>query len=334
LHFGAPALAFVVHAAKRAAGGYTSALDRLHAATTTVVQRRLSAATSRLDAGHLPVLAEFDAIRGLTGLGAYLLVRDPENHLLRKVLSYLVRLSQPAHREGTVLPGWWTLVSPSGRPSEEMPGGHANVGMAHGIAGPLALLSLALRQGITVDGHTDAIETILLWLDDWRQDGIEGGWWPYWITRAQWLGDQPASGPGRPSWCYGTAGLARAQQLAALAIGNTTRQKWAELALVNVLARPEALAAITDASLCHGYAGLAHITRRVAADAANGGLDDLADRLINRICGPDTPEHAARQLLITSGIGLLEGAAGTALALHTAATADPGCGWDAFLLIN
>ena len=41
------------------------------------VRTRLDAAHRRIDAGRLPQLAEFDAIRGLTGYGAYLLRRDP-----------------------------------------------------------------------------------------------------------------------------------------------------------------------------------------------------------------------------------------------------------------
>jgi hypothetical protein len=37
--------------------------------------------------------------------------------------------------------------------SSEFPGGHADLGIAHGISGPLALLTQALRRDVTVDGH-------------------------------------------------------------------------------------------------------------------------------------------------------------------------------------
>jgi len=32
-----------------------------------------------------------------------------------------------------VLPGWWTASGPDDRPSQSWPGGHGNLGMAHGI---------------------------------------------------------------------------------------------------------------------------------------------------------------------------------------------------------
>ena len=212
--------------------------------------------------------------------------------------------------------------------------GHANIGMAHGIAGPLTLLSLAAKRGIAVDGHLEAIETICTWLDSWRQDGPHGPWWPYWVSRSQLCGDEPVSGPGRPSWCYGTAGLARAQQLAAIATGNTKRQEQAEHALAVALNSVDALAGITDASLCHGYAGLIQVARRAHRDAITGDLNGLTDRLITAICAHGevgTAEH----LITAGGIGLLEGATGTALALHTTCTSDlPEPGWDACLLIN
>jgi hypothetical protein len=42
------------------------------------------------------------------------------------------------------------------------------------IAGPLALLALAMRRGITVPGQDEAIDRICAWLDAWRQPGTAG----------------------------------------------------------------------------------------------------------------------------------------------------------------
>lgn len=38
-----------------------------------------------------------------------------------------------------------------------MSGGHADLGMTHGISGPLALLALAMRRGVTVAGHAAGV---------------------------------------------------------------------------------------------------------------------------------------------------------------------------------
>lgn len=285
----------------------------------------------------MPALAEFDAIRGLSGMGGLLLHRDVHTDVLREVLTYLVRLTEPVKHDGEVLPGWWSHLAPSGTISPEYPEGHANNGVAHGIGGPLAVLSLAARRGITVDGHLDAITGILTWLDHWQQDGPAGPWWPYWITREQLRSGTTGPGPSRPSWCYGTAGFARVQQLAALALKDPARQHAAEFALLRAMTDSGQLDATVDMSLCHGFAGLAHITRLAADDALTPGLTACLPRLLAPIT--DTAPGTLADSLISppSGgdIGLLEGAAGTALALHSFHTGTPSAsGWETCFLTN
>lgn len=336
LYYGAPALAFALHAAADRPGRYARALDTLDRHVTAAIRHRLVSAHARTDRGQMPALAEFDAIRGLSGLGALLLHRDLHTDGLQEILTYLVRLTEPVKHEGELLPGWWSHLAPSGKTSPDYPQGHANNGVAHGIGGPLAVLSLAARRGITVDGHLDAITRILAWLDHWQQDSPTGPWWPYWITREQLRSGVPGPGPSRPSWCYGTAGLARAQQLAALALNDPVRQRMAEAALLRAMTDPGQLAATEDFSLCHGFAGLAHITRLVSADAITPGLADRLPPLLAPITDA-APGALADSLIAPPGgdIGLLEGAAGTALALHSFHTGTPSAsGWDTCFLSN
>lgn len=341
LFYGAPAVAFALHAAVDRPGKYARALSVLDHHIAAMTRRRVDQAHTRIDHAGRPTLAEFDLIRGLTGLGAYLLQRDPHGDPVREVLSYLVRLTEPLYADGILVPGWWTDLDPAGQLSKDFPGGHGNFGMAHGISGPLALLSLALKRGVVVNGHAEAIGRICAWLDDWRQDHDAGPWWPYWVTRDE-LGHHRStqSGPSRPSWCYGTPGLARAQQLAGQAAGDVARQRMAEQALIGCLSDRNQLAAITDTTLCHGWAGLFHIVWRVAADAHTPDFAAHLPRLVGRIVEHGTFGIGADQIAESilsppaGGLGLLEGAAGVALALHTAAAGPPNSNWDTCLLIG
>lgn len=343
LNYGAPALAFVLAtAAEHWPCAYRTALHHLDATIAADAEHRAKASHRRLMAGHRPVLAEFDLVRGVTGFGAYLLHRMPESRALTAVLSYLVRLTEPAHHASVTVPGWWSPVGPHGEVDHDrFPGGHANAGVAHGIGGPLALLALAARAGVTVPDHRTAITTICTWLDHWRSDTPTGPAWPYWVTLDQHRAGSPAAPvhPRRPSWCYGTAGLARAQQLAALALGDTARQRTAEHALLRALTDPAQRAATTDPSLCHGYAGLAHLAIRTAAHADPNTAPQLraaAADLLDAIHPPDAdPQLTAAALLGVTGPGLLEGASGVALAVHAPATGAPSrTRWDACLLIS
>src|SRR5262245_59191444 len=119
LFYGAPALAHALAcAAEQQKGSYKRALDALDRAIITDTHRRVAEAYARINTGNLPTLAEFDVIRGLTGLGSYLLSRDPDGGAIRAVLTYLVRLSEPLRDDGDELPGWWVATSPNGRTSE------------------------------------------------------------------------------------------------------------------------------------------------------------------------------------------------------------------------
>jgi hypothetical protein len=138
LYRGVPAVAYVL----RTAGlpGYGGALRDLDEHVMAITRTRLERAHERIDHGVLAELREFDLINGLTGLGVCLLQAvhvdpcHPGGSLLREVLAYLVRLTSQITVDGVLLPGWWTATGPSGRPDSQWPGGHANLGMAHGIA--------------------------------------------------------------------------------------------------------------------------------------------------------------------------------------------------------
>jgi hypothetical protein len=327
LFIGAPALAFVLHAA--GADGvtrYGPTLACLDRHVTALTHRRVDAARARIARREPACFAEYDLLRGLTGLGAHLLAHHPGDDSLERVLTYLVHLSRPLRTDGGIVPGWWVCHDPQLGQSPDFPGGHANLGLAHGITGVLALLAQSLRRGITVAGHRDAIDEICAWLDTWRQDTVSGPWWPQWVTRDETRAGRPNQyGPSRPSWCYGTAGLARAQQLAGIAAGDIHRQQLAEHALTAALSDPVQLARISDTSLCHGWAGLYQAVWRAAQDALTPAVGAHLPHLAAHLTRP-------RQV---DGTGFLDGDAGAALVRHTVGRdTPPVSGWDACMLIN
>lgn len=320
LYHGAPALAFALHPTPQACYQPTQAL--LDKAVATLTRDRLAAASRRMERGERPALAEYDLISGLTGLGAHLWRHAPGDDLIKDVLTYLIRLTEPI--DG--LPGWWTLSSAQ-RTAAAPPGGHGNNGMAHGIAGPLALLALTARADLVMPGQIEAIHRICAWLDDWQQDHLGAPWWPETITLAEFQQRRTFQpGPQRPSWCYGTPGLARAQQLAALAAGDTARRTTAESALTGCLNDPHQLRRIIDQSLCHGTAGLFTTVTAFAADAIaphHLPVSRVAELLLNGPAATNTPP------------GFLTGRAGYGLALHALAhDAPPTTTWDACLLLR
>jgi lantibiotic biosynthesis protein len=323
---GAPAVAFVLRTANVPA--YDGGLHTLDDHVTVITRARLKTAHERIDRAVLPDLREFDLINGLTGLGVYLLQATHSDHaraLLRDVLTYLIRLTGQITVEGVTLPGWWTANGPSDLPDPRWPGGHANLGMAHGVAGPLALLSAAMINGVTVPGQAEAIDLIDCFLDSWRYGPQQSSWWPGMISAREWTNATiEQAGPQRPSWCYGTPGLARARHLAAQALDAPSEMGNATAALVACITDDAQLALLDDDSLCHGFAGLVHTSRRMLANAEPGSESAEA---LSRL------EHLWRQRRqqtvpeLSDPSGMLEGNAGIALTDLPAEI-----GWDTCLL--
>ncbi|WP_228718641.1 lanthionine synthetase C family protein [Kitasatospora acidiphila] len=282
----------------------------------------------------------FDLISGLTGLGRYFLAEPASPDALGDVLRPLVAMTEPVQAAGGRLPGWYSTL-----PSAE--GSRLHVltpGLAHGISGPLALLSLAWTRGHRVPGQDAAIRRIANWLMSWAAEDEAGPYWPSLISAAEERSDpRPPVRAHRASWCYGAPGVARALQLAGRAVGEERWTRCAVDAVHAVHRRSDGLDGLTDAGLCHGLAGLAQATACVAAEAADSLLLREAERVFRRVCDAYDPattfgyrayDPVRRQR--TDPPGLLEGACGIALALH--AHLDPARrrrpAWEAVLLLS
>ena len=99
----------------------------------------------------------FDVITGLAGAGRYCSRAQsaPCRRALQTLLGALVYLSE---EDADAVPHWHTnFLQSTDNLRRLYPDGHVNLGMAHGIPGPLALLSLSANQDVEVSGQHDAI---------------------------------------------------------------------------------------------------------------------------------------------------------------------------------
>lgn len=293
-------------------------------------------------------VGQFDLISGLSSIGAYLLCRKdvPEvAETLRAVLRSLVELT----REEGGLPRWYTPASLIG--DEELqrlyPHGCLNCGLAHGIPGPLALLSLAHLSNITVDGLEDAIHRTAKWL---LQHSLEDTWginWPTWVrveadgtvattTSMEVVSPFEAS---RTAWCYGSPGLARSLWFAGKALDHAEYREIAIAAMEAVYRRPLNVRRIDSPTFCHGVAGLLQITLRFAHDTGLPQFTEAARTLSEQLLSLYDPDTLLGYYNLELGgkridqPGLLDGAAGVVPVLLAASTSvEPT--WDRMYLLS
>lgn len=107
LFYGAPAIAFVLHAASSDGHPrYRRAARTLDRHVLQIAQQRVAAAEHRVRSGQTATFGEYDLFYGLTGLGVLLLHRQPDSDALANILRHLIRLTRPRHHDGEQLPGW------------------------------------------------------------------------------------------------------------------------------------------------------------------------------------------------------------------------------------
>jgi hypothetical protein len=344
LYAGPVALAFAASCAARKPAEYAGVLEPLDRSIAAWVPTRLKVEWERIEAGLAgTTFACYDVIGGMAGVGRYLLRRGGETRpALTEILSYLTALTRPCST-ATQVPGWWVTHPPNLLTPLNGHGGHLNLGLAHGIPGPLVLLALAWQEGIRVPGQDEAIARIVDWLLDWRITDPTGPDWPATLEPADLAGSREPPPPSRSAWCYGAPGVARALQVAGRSLGVPG---WTSVATAAVrrmlLHQPDGPYGVHDAGLCHGWAGLLHLARLMGMDARDPHILDatttLAARLVDcydeqapfgfRATNPPAPGTVDLA-------GFLEGAAGIVLALLSYLDGGrPATGWDTALLVS
>ncbi|MBW8086986.1 lanthionine synthetase C family protein [Streptomyces hygroscopicus subsp. hygroscopicus] len=334
LYDGLAGLAFTIKAAVRAPGDYATVLGQLDTVVRDRLRHVLDLEQARMADGTEPAPRErFDVIGGASGLARYFLTEPADPEPVREVLRYLTALTEPIRRHGHTLPGWTATPWPG----RETDGDQIDLGLGHGIAGPLALLSLCWTRGIRVPDQDTAVRRIADWLMSRRLTDDNGPYWPaLFPAQEEIAGHHAPRPPHRPSWCYGAPGVARAMQLAGAALGEEEWVRSAADAMHAVHRRPGGLTDLKDPGLCHGLAGLAHITRVIATDLEDPVLTSHADALTERLCADFAPDTAFGYPTVThpapfDAPTFLEGAAGVALTLHRPGTPPH---WDAALMLS
>jgi lantibiotic biosynthesis protein len=303
-------------------------------------------ALSRLRSGVAP--STFDVISGFSGVGAYLLLRrsDPD---CRRTLDKLIFAAVALAEEDDGLPRWRTpghlMVDPAMR--QRYPHGNLNLGLAHGLPGIIAFLALCVLDGVSTEAILPTLRRTSAWLSQNRCDDQWGINWPNAValTPLELNGDgsrltseKTLSGPSRAAWCYGAPGIARALSLAGLALQDSNLIEIAVSSLHAVTRRPKADRAIDSPTFCHGVAGLLQIMLRSVNETEDSLLIGEVRLLVEQILSLWDPESYLGFRSIEPGErfvdqpGFLDGAAGVAITLLSAASDEPPS-WDRLFML-
>lgn len=281
-----------------------------------------------IDEALLRVLGEqtwtgaHDLIEGLVGFGVYFLERlahgadAKATEGLARVTTHLDRTATKTDDGAT----WHTplsLLPPSF--ASEYPDGFYDCGIAHGVPGMIGFLARASTH-VPQRGRALALEA-RRWLEATATGGDGERTFPG--KRMGRLPSTTHTEAARTAWCYGDPGVAVGLWWAERAFGHETSSIDATELALRALRRDMERARVVDATLCHGAAGLGHISNRFFHATRDAAFAEQARTWFAR----------ALELPIPSEPAFLDGSAGVGLALLAATTASEPA-WDRLLLTN
>ena len=196
-----------------------------------------------------------DVLNGLLGLGVFGLQRFENYHLseLFPVLVSLIEKCSVRNTHGRT----WKFRSPINKKAKAGDKWHYNLGLAHGSPGVISFLSAVLSKGIERKSTSRLLHEAVRWLL-WVDEENKGRCFPGGFTSSV----RNAQEVGRLGWCYGDLGVATSLLHASIVLESKKLRQDADRILYRSLDDKRFQNANSDASLCHGTAGVGHILNR------------------------------------------------------------------------
>lgn len=235
---------------------------------------------------HLEDLMEsdYDVISGLSGIASYLLLIDGYENSVKEIFKILISICGNKKINGKDMPKWHIKSSNLDEETRaNYPEGYLNLGLAHGIAGPLSILSKGYKKGIIVEGQKEAILSIIKEYKTFAYLLDGSYYWDKQLGVKDYWEQFKKCDKAREGWCYGNIALARILSIACEAIENKAIKEWADEIIEEKAKRGINEYNLISPTLCHGYAGVMSIFSQIEIRGRSPSIINIIDTIREKI---------------------------------------------------
>lgn len=294
------------------------------------------------------MMFDYDTIQGLSGILNYMLIDTLNQKFfsqqIKDILNYFVKLSKKYKYKDIDVP-YWRISSENLFLEEErdlFPDGAINLGVSHGISGPLIVMSKAYESNVKVPGLEEAIlsisELLISSLDTKHNN------WPSMIDIRKLNETNTVFEESRDAWCYGRPGVSFALLKASQALKDKTLLN---IACTTMKSGIYSEIGLVSPTFCHGYIGVSYIYKKFYESTKVDAFDQESKRLMTEVIsyydenlpfGFPNWEHNIndqnqQEMKMINTIGILDGVTGILLSLLSM-LGDKKTNWDAVFLLD
>lgn len=252
--------------------GYDDLLDTLETILVTLTRDRLR----EIKRANIVKEEYFDVIQGVSSAGKYLISKEKltleYGKLVEEILCYLEEL---INKE----PAIYTEYMPNEKLKKKFPNGYINLGVAHGILGPLYVLALGYKK-FGRSEYLFSVERGLRYYEETFHTNKNGriiGW-----NGRVSVGMESEEFRFNSSWCYGSLGMARVlYNISKIIDSKQLRELSTDVffSAINYLKSSE----ILNNAICHGRSGTMLLFNLMYLDTGEKQFKTISDNLFSEI---------------------------------------------------
>ncbi|CDR66325.1 lanthionine synthetase C family protein [Staphylococcus schweitzeri] len=260
----------------------------------------------------------YDTISGLAGIGRYLLnridVSGTNVRTLKRILTYFKEIQYS--QNSWVVPQESQFLESD---KNYFTQGNINLGLAHGVLGPMSLFALCMIKGITIENHQHILKDMYKFIMDKKFCSNYR-----WLQRYDLISERNHFNFIRNGWCYGNTGVMTTMFLIGQALQDEEIIQMSKKVMLQVINDKEEN--LISPTICHGLSSQILMLTIMNLHFELDEVSDYITELTNKLISHYKEDHLVNFIDINENkqgefksgkVGLLEGEIGVYLSLIT-----------------